>query len=384
MKKKLIVLAIASLLSAPTAFAQSSVTLYGSIDYGYTSLGGNDAKTHTHTDPNTGVTTTYGKVKSRTGLDSGISKANRLGFKGTEDLGNGLKAVFVLEEGLNGDTGAMFKTGNRQSYAGLSGGFGTIAFGRQRSPQHVFTGAVDPFGKDGFGSVGNVLMQDRRADNIATYVSPNWGGFSFLAGYSFSAGGNERLENDDDIRLWAFAPSFTWDKLFVAANYHATNQKHTHAKNQGVFNVLDLYASYDFGFVKVGSTVGRRTTKKDFLGSDKDAKLTQWMIGATFRITPNDSILSSYSRASENKVNDTARAKIGQWAIGYEHALSKRTVLYSQFAAQSHNKGYKDHGFYSHPTDGPVGSVTSTNGPDVDGHPNQYRRGFAAGFRHDF
>jgi predicted porin len=396
MKKKLIALAVASLLSAPTAFAQSSVTLYGSIDYGYTSLGSNDAKTHTHDlDPNV-----YGKVKSRTGLDSGISKANRIGFKGTEDLGNGLKAIFVLENGLVGDTtgNGIFSGANRQSYAGLSGGFGTVAFGRQYSPQHVFTSAVDPFGKNGFGSAGNVLMQDRRADNIATYASPNWGGFGFLAGYSLNAAGNEHLENDTDIRLWALAATYTWDKLFVAGNYHATNQKHAHTSNQSAFNAYDLYASYDFGFVKVGSTVGRRTTKKDFIGTQKDAKLTQWMIGATFRLTPNDSILTSYSRAGESKIADgqDKRPRIGQWALGYEHSLSKRTVLYSQFAMQSHNRAYKDHGFASFYTDGPVGSVTSTNGPDVGAAASydpvtdtwtgssQYRRGFAVGFRHDF
>jgi predicted porin len=372
MRKKLIALAVASLLSAP-AFAQSSVTLYGSLDYGYTSLGGNDAR----------------GVKSRAGLDSGISKANRIGFKGSEDLGNGLKAMFVLENGLLGDiqgSNGMFNSVNRQSYAGLTGGFGTVVFGRQYTPQHTFTGIVDPFGKNGFGSTGNVLMQDRRLSNLGAYVSPNWGGFSFIAGYTFAGTANEALENDGDVRVWAFAPSFTWNKkLFVAGNYHAARVKHAHASNQSVFNVYDLYASYDFGFVKIGSTIGRRTTKKDFVATNKDPRLTQWMIGATFRITPNDSILTSYSRASENRIDDTARAKIGQWAIGYEHALSRRTVLYSHFAVQNHNSGFKEHGFYSHPTDGPVGSVTSSNGPSgVDPWPSQYRRGFIAGLRHDF
>jgi predicted porin len=395
MKKKLIALAVASFLSAPTAFAQSSVTLYGSIDYGYTSLGSNDGKAHNHGG------TAYGKVKGRTGLDSGISKANRIGFKGSEDLGNGLKAFFVLENGLVGDTTGtgIFSGANRQSNAGLSGAFGTFAFGRQYSPQHVFTSAVDPFGKNGFGSAGNVLMQDRRASNIGTYASPSWGGFSFLAGYSFSAGGtaNEALENNGDIRLWAFAPSFTWNNLFVGGNYHATKAKRAHSdvpvgRSTNLFNVYEMYASYDFGFVKVGSVIGRRTTKKNAWNDgspfdrnvDKDPKLTQFMVGATFKITPNDKILTSFSRASENKINDTTRGRISQWAAGYEHSLSKRTVLYSQLAMQSHNRGYKDHGFFSAPTDGAVGSVTSTNGPDVDSYPEQYRRGFAVGFRHDF
>ncbi|MCL1825543.1 MAG: porin [Betaproteobacteria bacterium] len=382
MQKKLIALAVAGLLSAP-AFAQSNVTLYGTIDYGFTSLGSNDAE----------------GVKSRQGIDSGISKANRIGFKGAEDLGNGLKAVFVLETGLNGDQSSLFNDGKaRQSYAGLAGGFGTVAFGRQYTPQHLFTSAVDPFGKNGFGSAGNVLVQDRRLDNLAAYISPSFGGFSFIFGYTFNGIGQENLENDGDARVWAFAPSFTWNNLFVGANYHTANVKAAHGPNTSAFNALDLYASYDFGFVKVGSTIGRRTTKQAVNPwiSNKDTKLTQFMIGATFRITPNDSILTSYSRARENDFDNSGnRPRIGQWAIGYEHALSKRTVLYSQFAVQSHNADYKEYGFTgTFFTDGPVGSVTSSNGPNVGSAPsfvnqelqtgNQYRRGFVVGFRHDF
>ncbi|MDR2014829.1 MAG: porin [Azoarcus sp.] len=375
MQKKLIALAVAGLLSAP-AFAQSNVTLYGSIDYGVTSMGSNDGD----------------GVKSRTGIDSGISKANRIGFKGTEDLGDNLKAVFVLENGLEGDIqggNGIFNGINRQSYAGLAGGFGTVAFGRHYTPQHLFTSAVDPFGKNGFGSAGNVLMQDRRLSNLAAYISPNFSGFNFIVGYTWNGLGQEAIENNSDARVWAIAPSFTWDKLFVGANYHNARFNRSNAvpvaKAQSVFNVFDLYASYDFGFVKVGSTIGRRTTKKGFLGSDKDAKLTQWMIGATFKITPNDSILTSYSRAGENKVNGADKRRISQWAIGYEHALTKRTVLYSQLAVQSHNTAYKDAGskFWSVPTDGQVGAVTSSNGPSFTGD-TPYRRGFVVGFRHDF
>jgi predicted porin len=373
MQKKLIVLAVAGLLSAP-AFAQSGITLYGTIDFGYTSLGSNDVK----------------GIKSRNAIDSGVSKANRIGFKGVEDLGNGLKAVFVLEEGLNGDAGSLWKSDGRQSYAGLAGGFGTAVFGRHYTPQHLFTSAVDPFDKEGLGSSGNVLMQDVRLNNLVAYVSPNWGGFSFIAGWTWNGLAQENLENDGDARIWAIAPSFTWNKLFVGANYHTARIHNAHASNVKALNVYDLYTSYDFGFVKLGATIGRRTTRKEVFGWDKDAKLTQWMLGATFRLTPNDSILTSYSRAAENKVwnGQDGRPRIGQWAIGYEHALSKRTVLYSQFAAQSHNRQFKNGGFHSLVTDGLVGSVAASNLEHSHGQQQRgneyYRRGFTVGFRHDF
>ncbi|MCL2644274.1 MAG: porin [Betaproteobacteria bacterium] len=383
MQKKLIALAVAGLMSAP-AFAQSNVTLYGTIDYGFVNLGGS---TVDHA-----VGAGQSKFKSRNAVDSGISKANRLGFRGVEDLGNGLKAVFVLESGLRGDEGTLWRDagdGARQMYAGLAGGFGTVAFGRQYTPQHVFTAAVDPFGKNGLGAVNNATIGDARLDNLAAYISPSWGGFSFIAGWTFNGVAQENIENNGDVRVWAIAPTFTWEKLFVAANYHSAKFNHTHShggaiNNKSIFNTLDLFGSYDFGFVKLGTMIGRRTTKKEFAGQ-RDAKLTQFMIGATFKLTPNDSILTSYSRAGENKVNDGEnRARINQFAVGYEHALSKRTVLYSQFAAQNHSKGFKEHGFHSFGAVGgnQPGSVDSAY---VSGQTAaNYRRGLTAGFRHDF
>jgi len=380
MQKKLIALAVAGLLSAP-AFAQSNVTLYGTIDYGFVSQGSN------HNEYVNGD-----KIKARNGLDSGISKANRIGFKGVEDLGNGLKAVFVLENGLAGDsTGVgMFNGANRQTYAGLAGAFGTVAFGRQYTPQHLFTASVDPFGKQGLGGAGNVLFQDRRLNNLAAYISPDFGGFKVILGYSFEAGvlqEQEALENNSDVRVWAIAPSFTWNNLFVGANYHTARMNRDNStgdKSQSLFNTIDLFASYDFGFVKVGSTIGRRTTKKAILGSDKDGKITQFMIGATFRITPSDSIMTSYSRASENKLyNNWDKLRIDQFAIGYEHALSKRTALYSQFSMIGRNKAVKDdHGVYFS-TLGDNGHVGDVMG-SVNANTLGYRRGFTVGMRHDF
>jgi len=380
MQKRFIAVAVASLLAAPT-FAQSSVTMYGTIDYGFVSLG---SSSRDHATPAGNK-----KYATRNAIDSGISKSNRFGFRGSEDLGNGLKAVFVLEQGLNGDTGSLWNSSQaRQSYAGLAGNFGTVTLGRQHTPQHNFTIAVDPFRKNGLGTTANVLMQDKRLSNLAAYTSPSWGGFRFVLGYTLNASDNENIENNGDTRVWAIAPSFTMDKLFVAANYHAAKLNHAHnhggaLNNKSVFNVLDLYGSYDFGFVKLGSTIGRRTTKKDVIAPNKDSKLTQWMIGATFKVSPSDSILTSYSRASENKLDDNGARRISQFAVGYEHALSKRTVLYSQFAMQSHNKAFKDAGaFYTHRHDSTVGSPACSNLSSVCSP--LYRRGFTAGFRHDF
>ncbi|MDR1062927.1 MAG: porin [Azoarcus sp.] len=374
MQKKLIALAVAGLVSAP-AFAQSNVTIYGSIDYGYTVQ-------NKH----------IGSDSSRQGLDSGASKANRIGFKGTEDLGNGLKAVFVLETGLNGDNGGLFKDGNaRQAYAGLAGGFGTIAFGRQYTPQHLFTGAVDPFGNNGLGAGGNALVKDKRLDNLIAYISPTWGGFSFVAGYTNSYAGNESNENKDsgydlgNTRVWAFAPSYTNGGLFVGLNYHQAKFNEPNATlDIEHLRVYEAYAAYDFGPVKVGALLGQRRTAVGAHGVD-DVKLTQWLLGATWKITANDSLLVSYTNRRV-KVDDSfgKDSRLGQWALGYDHALSKRTALYARYAVQQQNNGQKENTFPAGSLQGIAGYRQAGVTSDADFGGEGYRQGFAVGIRHDF
>ncbi|MDR0717447.1 MAG: porin [Azoarcus sp.] len=374
MQKKLIALAVAGLVSAP-AFAQSNVTIYGTIDYGYTLQGKN----------------IYKGIDHRSGIDSGVSKSNRLGFKGTEDLGNGLKAVFVLESGIAGDSngsdGLWGGAGARQAYAGLAGGFGTIAFGRHYTPQHLFTSAVDPFGKNGLGSAKNVIAGDDRLDNLLAYISPNWGGFSFVAGGTMAYQGNEPLENDNgnldlnNVRVWAIAPSFTTGPVFAAVNYHVA---HVNASSPvDSLKVFDLFFSYDFGAVKLGALYGQRKTD---LG-DEDIKVKQWLLGATVPIGASDKILFSYTnRKTEglSAIDIDGNARVGQWAVGYEHSLSKRTALYAQYAQQYQNNVQK--GLGNDLLNQVSGARASSVGYSNLGYGASagYRQGVAVGLRHDF
>src|SRR5690606_39044941 len=115
---------VAGLVSAP-AFAQSNVQIYGVVDAGVVS----------------------GKIGDNkfNGVQSGLLSASRIGFRGTEDLGNGLKAKFTLEYGINVDNGGA-PNAPRQSWVGLEGGFGFIGLGRQYSPGHNYAGMLDVMG----------------------------------------------------------------------------------------------------------------------------------------------------------------------------------------------------------------------------------------------
>jgi predicted porin len=121
-------------------------------------------------------------------VNSGNQSSSRFGFRGTEDLGNGLKAIFNLEAGTAIDTGAgdsaLF---GRRAVVGLEGGFGTLTLGREYSPIAAIAGATDAFGQGFYGSNLSAFTTNRltrRLANSVNYKSPSWNGLKLLAAYS--------------------------------------------------------------------------------------------------------------------------------------------------------------------------------------------------------
>jgi predicted porin len=183
MRKSLLALAVIGSF-ASVAHAQSSVTIYGIID---ASVGYNSK-----------VATGVGRATgNRAGVDSGAIKGSRIGFKGSEDLGGGLKALFNLENGFNVDTGAAAQNGTlfgRTATVGLSGNFGAVLLGRQKDFTDdiaAFT-SVDDFG----GLISNAHARDldrtngERVNNSIRYNTPNVNGFygSLIYGFGEQAG----------------------------------------------------------------------------------------------------------------------------------------------------------------------------------------------------
>lgn len=365
MQKKLIALAVAGLMSAPV-FAQSNVTIYGLIDMGYKYLGDH---------------ATSG-VGSRSAVDSGITAGNRLGFRGTEDLGNGLKASFVYETGLNGDRAGFVGGGfHRQSYLALSGSFGTVALGRQYTPQHLWTaGQADPFGKGNVGSAGNVLIQDARLDNLAAYISPTFGGFSVIAAFTNSAAGDESIDNGSglggagDARVWALAPSYKNGPLFVGLNMHQIRTNATTVGGSAETKVWDLIGSYDLGVVKLSALYGVRDV--DAVAVASDVKHKQWLVGAVVPVGPSGKVLASYNRRDSDRSGALSDARVAMWSVGYEHSLSKRTTLYTNYA-QINQNSTAESGVFS----GWLGDAT--NAPTSSSNVG-YQRGLTVGVRHTF
>ncbi|HEX2530619.1 MAG TPA: porin, partial [Burkholderiaceae bacterium] len=168
MKKSLLAFAVLNVF-AGGAYAQTSITLYGIVDAGIVYERGGAA----------------GNVSK---LTSGVQSGTRLGFKGTEDLGGGLSAKFVLETGIAADTGGFNQNGTafgRQAYVGLDGGWGSITLGRQYTPHYLTLLEIDPFKIGLAGDAQNLMTSTTRMNNTVKYTTPSWGGFVGELAYGF-------------------------------------------------------------------------------------------------------------------------------------------------------------------------------------------------------
>lgn len=325
MKKSLIALSVLAAISG-VAHAQSNVTVYGVVDMALQGESRGNGKTFA--------------------ADSGEQSGSRLGFKGSEDLGNGLKAIFALEMGINADTGKSSQGGlafGRQSWVGLTGDFGTVKLGRQYSPMFIAMDSVDPWdagittGHAGAGtSTGGILtffmpQQNWRLNNSVGYASNAIEGFSANGVYSFG----EVTGNNNANREVGAAGQYDGGKalpLFATVAYHRANDASGNS-----LNTWFVGGTYDFGMVKAHAAYGKNSSDARFAtaGGSVAEDDKEFMLAATVPVTAEGSIIASVVRVTNNLA---ATANVGtQWALGYTYALSKRTNLYTSYSRTNNN-----------------------------------------------
>jgi predicted porin len=319
MKKTLVAMAA---LAAVSAFAQSSVTLYGRIDnwFGQTrTQAGNAASV------------------SNLVVNSGGHTGPRWGLRGSEDLGGGLKANFTLESGYSADTGAGNSAGlfNRQSWVGVSGGFGELKLGRTTTPMDEYNGtgsahvALDIFANKRNGlrgsSVGVGGGFDARFNNGIKYDTPNFGGFTAKVHLGLGEGKTgPGVAAGNDFGLGA---GYANGPLAVNLVHQQENDTNTATKAE---KYTSLNASYDFGVVALSGAVdndsqgtGGGVTKETYRG---------YSIGVTVPIGAAK-IGFGYTRAS-SKVNSVNSDKGTGLGLVAEYSLSKRTRVYGGLGEQ--------------------------------------------------
>lgn len=349
MQKKLIALAVAGLVAAP-AFAQSNVTIYGRLDYGFMSRSGDSG----------GVPELNGKTEFGSGLEAG----SRIGFKGAEDLGNGLKAIFEIEYGIKvdevaGTSASAAAWTNRHSYVGLTGNFGTAVGGRLDGVRYGIFGKYDAFANGGMGNFTQVTAQVDRADNAIAYISPSFAGFTVTAAYASHIGtsnplglaATESAGNRGDGRLNTLMLSY--DNGPISANLDAER-----VYIQGSESEVRVYtagASYDFGVVKIAGLYD--ILKVDDAGGDEVADVRSWFVSAKAPIGNAVVLKATYGQTKDRETDDS---KAKKWGLGVDYNLSKRTNVYADYgqirndsnsaiqispAANTYGGGYGTRGF---------------------------------------
>lgn len=300
MKKSLLALAVLGAF-AGVASAQSSVTLFGIVDVNARAV------------KNDGVGTR--KTLSTDGLNS-----SRLGFRGVEDLGGGLRAAFHLEGGLQPDDGTNSKFDfRRKSTVSLIGGFGEIRLGRDYTPSFWNTTIFDPFGTNGIGSSLNLahnvgqITYVRSSNSIGYFLPSKIGG---LYGQAMVAAGEGGAGKYYGGRIGFAAGPF--DIAFAAGR-----------QDVGVsggaprFEHMNVGGSYDFGIAKLMGQYNRETLK-----TPVQVKETRYLVGAVVPMGQGE-IHASYTVTNETSaLNRDAR----QLALGYVYNLSKRTAIYGTVA----------------------------------------------------
>lgn len=305
MKKTLLALTALSAL-AGSAMAQSNVTIYGIVDVGLV-----------RTD--NGSTTT-------TSMDSGKQSGTRIGFKGTEDLGGGLSAIFQLENGFNIDTGAQSDAArlfNRQAWVGLAGGFGSVKAGRQWTPVYSNLNTFDPFSDDLAGDsarIFNTEYENSRFDNALTY---HYEANGFRGELEYALG--EVAGNSSANRAIGGYAGYKNGPLDAVLTYTKVND----ATGNDDRRTWLLGGNYNFGVVKpylaYATVKGTGTTD-----------VRDWLLGLTAPVGSAGTVMTSFAKKNNRAV---ANADAKQWAIGYSHALSKRTNLYTSYGRLTNDAG---------------------------------------------
>lgn len=355
MNKKLIAIAIATVVSAPAMAATSNVEVYGLMSLGVDSV---------NTELANGTSNRVGRVSDY---------ATRLGFKGSEDLGNGLKAIWQIESQVTADGGASTSTASggvsgattafggatlRNTFVGLSSkDMGSAMIGKIDTPYKSSTGRFDLFsdtmgdynGLVGAAGASNAAVAgvvsaasaisagnyfDLRPANIATYVSPNFSGFTASASYVFGAESatSGTVSNGNAVSL---AAMYDAGPLYLTAAYEKQNlgtstsgslatggstadQERKAWKLGASYNIMDftLAAMYEktddnLNTVNSGNLYGHST----------------WFLSGKYQMGAI-ALKAQYAKASETDVANTG-AKL--YTLGADYGFSKRTTVYALY-----------------------------------------------------
>ncbi|WP_158229238.1 porin [Collimonas sp. PA-H2] len=348
MKKTLIVLSALAALAGAAHAQSSNVTIYGIVD--------------------SGIEFANNGKDSVSRVQSGSLAQSRIGFTGTEDLGGGLKALFMLENGFNVDNGSLAQSGllfGRQAFVGLGSAAGTVTLGRQYEPLHSLhvkfsTHAV------GFGDASAAYVpaiEDVRLDNSLKYVSPAFAGLAMTLFYALGENTALPAAGKSYGNLLNIQANYDNGPLAAALSY--VSKRKTAAAPDNITKNIAAAVSYDFSLLKpylILETVRNDLSSAaipnyDFWSLAMDVPLGQGRLNFSYGSLKNKSAANANSRS---------------YGVVFDYDLSKRTTLYTGYSKVSNDAGA---GF----------GVGSANGSEVAAAgPGYDPRALIFGIRHKF
>ncbi len=338
MKKNLIALAVAGAVAAPLA-AQADATIYGVMDVEVASFS-NVADV-----PPPSVDTSNSALAV-------MGRNNRIGFKGVEDLGNGMKAIWQVETDLDNKTnkiGSNNGWATRNTFVGLAGNFGAVILGKHDTPYKIIGRKVDLFGHHLGDSRGIIdIGNDARVDNVIAYKTPNMAGFGILAAYVTSDSAqkdNPATPNLGEDKGSAYSINATYNKgpLFVGAAIQHLDENYsvlqTKIGGPGVANggadAWRIAASYKFAAFKVTGMYSDEKVKQ--LAAPNDLKFKSYGIGGSW--TSGAHTVKAQWYTNETDTGATTKPKADMIAVGYDYGLSKKTTLYAEYVSINNKDG---------------------------------------------
>lgn len=361
MQKRILVLAVTAAISASAAFAETAnVNVYGVANVSVDVV-------------NNG-STSVNKVSSN---------ASRLGFKGAEDLGNGLKAVWQVESLINLDGSGTSTLGTRNTYAGLnSESLGTVLLGRHDTPYKLASRKLDVFADTiadnrsllggvsasaatlaaaalpagGLGATGASAGAsfDGRQPDVLAYLSPTINGFTAAAAY---VAGAEAVTSSAQTKgsAWSLAGWYDAGPFYGSLAYEVHDYGTTGATATGDLGPVTgallgdlagkkesawkLGASYRAEAFEVNAVYEQtsdnltKTTNADLFGHKVAYLSGKYNIGS-------DAVKAAYTRVG-NLAGGTGTTKANQLSVGYDHSLSKRTTVYALYTKLSNGDSAK-------------------------------------------
>jgi predicted porin len=310
--KKLLAAAVLAAATPLAVAADGGVIVYG--------------KVHVSVDSNDFETTDNYTVSSR---------SSRLGFKGSEDLGNGLKAIWQYEmtySGLDGDGQFPVQRGigsARNSYIGLAGDWGTVLVGRHDTPTKVayYAAGVEELGdsildlNEGANAPAQ-LFKEFRANNAIAYVSPSFAGVTVAAAVvpgESEVGGTDCRENCDGIAdHWSVSAMYGGYGIKASIGYENKDLSYTGYDEK----ILQLGASYTLNGFKIGGMYQDVEDVGGSIGIDQSA----WALVGSYSFGNNE-IIAQYGERDLDGADDA-----DTWGLGFNHNFSKRTSAYAAYA----------------------------------------------------